>query len=656
MAEPNGIRGNWPFDPGQAGGTVRYYIEIRRENNGYAGQVHRGGDRVFQIKDLKLACEDTVLIKNQSIRLDELVRSIITFEKKWLENRFDERGQYETGVWLFHQLFGGTPPWQIQPKNGHVEIRIVASDEHICRLPWVLLAHRGIFLSASGWSVALSDGGPETDCELPPSPKIIVAAPEPSDFNTTGAQKHIGDLRAMLESSDSAYTGDTRFRTVVTWDDLKSAVKSFQPDIFYYYGHGTGNEDASKLVFADTGNKSDKRSVADLGQVVQNIPGGPPLLAYVNCCLGDAGGFLGAGTQLGNHIPAVLTNRTYAYVKAAKAQGLHFLKSIVQKGMTPHEAAARLMRDIPETDLSVSDSGWMTPVLHCRYGRWISNPPKPSARFDRDPHWRVKLDRVAQFSQVFLQVYEMFQERKPGGFAYLWYGTKGQGVELFHQRLKVDLREKLPNVVMIEITPKWPPALDDPLECFTVMLNQAFGVTNFDQIPAVIRTRTRSVSGKQTLVYIRHRPVTNAYIFHPENLKVYLDWFNHYFVGKLPERTHALLGISYVVSNPSKFQRLLTQKERLNHLEFSDTVFQILNEMDKIVKEDLIRFIQTHNIPIPDDLRDRELDRILDKTGGMYEKVLDELIELESRVWRERRKGEEKGEGEKGEDEWGDVF
>jgi len=127
-------------------------------------------------------------------------------------------------------------------------------------------------------------------------------------------------------------------------------------------------------------------------------------------------------------------------------------------------------------------------------------------------------------------------------------------------------------------------------------------------------------------------------------------------VPLLPQKTHALLGISYVVQNPSKFQKLLTDKEKLTTLELSDTVFQILNEMDKVVKEDLIRFVKTHNIPLPTDLRDRELDRILEETGGMYEQVLDELIELESRVWRQSKNEEAFDTDKPEEDDYNDVF
>jgi hypothetical protein len=81
----------------------------------------------------------------------------------------------------------------------------------------------------------------------------------------------------------------------------------------------------------------------------------------------------------------------------------------------------------------------MTPVFHCHYDQWKANHPKPASRLERDPHWSLKLDRVRQFGQVFYQTSQMLQEHKPRSLAYIWYGQEGQGVDLFHKRLKFEL-------------------------------------------------------------------------------------------------------------------------------------------------------------------------------------------------------------------------
>jgi len=49
-----------------------------------------------------------------------------------------------------------------------------------------------------------------------------------------------------------------------------------------------------------------------------------PLLVYVNCCQGDAAGYLGIGRQV--NVPAVLANRTKAVISAARAQAMSVWK------------------------------------------------------------------------------------------------------------------------------------------------------------------------------------------------------------------------------------------------------------------------------------------------------------------------------------------
>ena len=100
-------------------------------------------------------------------------------------------------------------------------------------------------------------------------------------------------------------------------------------------------------------------------------------LVYVNCCQGDAGGFLGVGMQLADFVPAVMTNRTVAMVSAAQAQALAFWENVLLKGIAPHKAVTRLYRGMEDLNLSAVDVRWMTPVLHCGYDTWRANPPEP---------------------------------------------------------------------------------------------------------------------------------------------------------------------------------------------------------------------------------------------------------------------------------------
>jgi hypothetical protein len=165
------------------------------------------------------------------------------------------------------------------------------------------------------------------------------------------------------------------------------------------------------------------------------------------------------------------------------------------------------------------------------------------------------------------------------------------------------------------------------------MLAEAFAVPTLDQIPNRIRAENRGVSGRRTLVYVRHQPVRSARLVNPGVLKTYLEWWDCNFAPLLEGEVYALLGVSFVVGNPHKFYKALLEKERLDNLHLSLTVFQLLDEMERVVKKDLLDFLNTHNINLPLARKDRVLERILEQTAGHYEMTLDALKDIADRAW-----------------------
>ncbi|MCP4515069.1 MAG: hypothetical protein GY824_07575, partial [Delftia sp.] len=186
-------------------------------------------------------------------------------------------------------------------------------------------------------------------------------------------------------------------RVAHTWDEFRRLLAQFQPHIIYYYGHGKGDRHRSRLLFATDQGQPVEKPIADLAQCLREAEP-RPLLAYLNCCSGDAGGFLGAGWQLGAFIPAVITNRAPARIDAAQAQALALWQGILLDGQPPHAALARVRAELPEMDLSFGDPRWLTPVIHCHYAGWQSTPPQRVNPLEHDPYWHLKLDRVSQFA------------------------------------------------------------------------------------------------------------------------------------------------------------------------------------------------------------------------------------------------------------------
>jgi hypothetical protein len=614
---------------------MQYFLEIDNKAGHYEGRIYQGDPAsAYPLPNLELGSTAQINIKGKTCTLGELIQALIAYESEILETFFDERGQLELGQYLYAQTLGC---WQNAPdprREADIQIHILSEDEHILRLPWVLLACDGIFLSILGWSVILGSSDSVTNCELPPSPYLLVIVPKPADEPATEATNHLRELEEMLSRADHHFCQGKHLHVVYTWEEFQTQVTKQHYDLLYYYGHGISDIHRSRLVFA-SGKTNIRKDVpvVDLVTCLHQASGGPPLLAYVNCCKGDAGGILGAGRQLLNLIPAVVTNRTVATIDAARRQAMDFWKAILLEGIPPHAAVAGMYSRLGNMGLSLKDVRWMTPVLHSRYQNWKANPPRLRDRLHRSPYWQLKLNRVRQFGQVFYLTDQMLRERKPRSLAYVWYGQAGQGLDLFHQRLKVELRDVLPNVHLYEVRPRWPDDLHNPHRSFEDMLLEAFEVDSLDNIPGRVRTQTKGESGRQTLVYICHQPVLTAEPIKPSVLRTYLEWWDCNFVPLLHQETDAfgLLGVSFEVRNPPKFLEVL--QTRVDDLELQHTVLHVLDEMERLAKKDLKEFLDTHRIELPRNRRERILDEILKETGGHYEMTLEALKLLMERAW-----------------------
>lgn len=614
---------------------MRYFIEIQ-EGPDYNCIIHKGErERGLRLSKLRIGPQTEIRVRGGYHTLDELIQRLIENKGAHREHLFDVRGQLEIGHHLFSQTIGQVQPGDPMqfPAEAEVELRIVTKDEHIARLPWALLANNGIFLTTTGWSVALSRKTTTVACELPPSPRLLVVAPQPRGEEPTQAEAHLQALRDLLSAHDHRLDWHHHLKLVETWADFTQALPDFAPQIIYYYGHGQGDSQTAHLLFAEGHRRAAKAvPTTDFANRLRHLAE-PPKLVYVNCCHGDAAGYLGIGNQLADFVPAVITNRTTAMVSAAQAQAMALWKDILLHGVPPHRAVAHLYSRLGELGLSTADLRWMTPVLHCHYGEWRANPPRPPDRSVHDPHWQFKIDRIKQFGVVSYQTQQMLREQKPRSHAFVWYGRIGEGVDGFHQRLTVELREHLPNVYLYEVRPEWPNEFTNVHRSCQDMLCEAFGVSALADIPARVRAATRGTAGVQALIYVRHQPVPSPKVFSSQDLHDYLEWWDSHFVPLLERQQFALLGVSFLVNDPSRFQTRFTQVEEL-HL--AHTVVRLLDELERLAKRDLRDFLQTHNIRLPLKRQDQVLEKILQKTEGHYEATVEELKNVVDQAWDQR--------------------
>ena len=622
---------------------MHLYLEIQADPTdatAWRGQLRRPNQTMpDQLGRLDLGPEAMVPIGDgDGYRLDALIKALILRQAKDMALAFDERDQLAIGRWLYDRVLA--PALGDRPPEGEVVLHIHCPDEAIARLPWVLLARGGSFLTAQGWSPVLASGErPARDCQLPAAPRTLLVAPEPVGVRSTGATAHLEALCERLGRGEPRLARDgERLRVCHTWEALVEQVRTFQPQVLYYYGHGLaqGVDASTRLVFADAAGKRDDRPVADLAALLRGPPGAghePPLLAYINCCQGDAGGLLGVGRQLETEAgcPAVITNRTIAEIPAAQAQAMALLDRLLLRGEPPHRAVGALYQGRTDFGFSAADVRWMTPVLHGHYGDWRSSAAAVAA--DLDPDWSLKIDRVTQFSLVDSQTRQMLREGRPRGRAFVWYGREGDGVEVFHERLEVELAQSLHDMdtAFLPIAPDWPEELGNSDLSFLDKTLEAFEVARLDEVPYSLRTRSRG--HPRALVYLRHRPVRSPNrVIDPESLAAYLGWLDRCLLPLLEPRQHLLVGISFLVLKPGAFQEAIAGQGIGEEAPFTHLVFELLDALDVLARGDLRKFLDTHRVDLRRTLTgpvlNAVLDEILERTGGRYELTVAELSDL----------------------------
>ena len=161
-----------------------------------------------------------------------------------------------------------------------------------------------VFVTTNDWTISLvtRPGGLQR-AELPPSPRLLMVAPEPTGVGATKWSEHFSELKRLLEEGGPQLAAEDHFRCVHTWDQFQDAVRGADWDAVYYYGHGLGDRNQSRLVFETGDGGQLERGMGDVADALRTARR-PPCIVYVNCCLGDAGGLVGAGRQLSALAPA----------------------------------------------------------------------------------------------------------------------------------------------------------------------------------------------------------------------------------------------------------------------------------------------------------------------------------------------------------------
>ena len=613
-------------------------------------------DDRFLLEQLKLAPDDVVKIPSLRPPHDEveytlrdLCQALIGFDAKNLHVAFEERGQICLGQHLWDETIGRLNRYE---STADVDLRIITGDEHLGRLPWPLLARRGIFAVNKGWTVSLTSTPDHLpNVELPSSPKLLMVIPQPAQCRQTEGVEHRDELKRLLESVAPRMADPDHFHVVTTWEAYVRETGRNRYDIIYYYGHGGGNAMKSRLVFEAAGNEPRRTPMRDFAECMRKME---TKLVYVNCCSGDAGGLLGAGRQLSGVTPCVVTNRTVASVSVARAQAMAFWRAVLLDGVSPHLAVARNYQSLGELNLNSTSPHWFTPVIHANYDVWKAYPPRAVKEYDK--HWKLDLDRFDQFGRVVIKTQDMLEERSPRALAFLWYGDEGQGMERFHERLEVRLERRLQNAHVVEWRIGWPEryatsgvrAFSE--RAFEEKLLEAFDVGSLEEINGRVAKRA---GNNKALIVLNHPHADKSDVMDPQRLLPYLHWWNQTVLRKLNDDAHSyVLGFSFRAKNAEKFRGALTQLG-YDDLTLEKIHVEPLPPLENIKRHDLLDFLQRHKIFVPPKDKDRLLDYILDRTKGRYEATLLELETLVIRGYDEIAGRDENSSAESSNDPFG---
>ena len=89
----------------------------------------------------------------------------------------------------------------------------------------------------------------------------------------------------------------------------------------------------------------------------------------------------------------------------------------------------------------------------------------------------------------------------------------------------------------------------------------------------------------------------------------------------------ALLTLPCLPREPEQFQQKVMPLEAMD---FKFTEFHVLDEMGVITARDLSNFLRRHKPNLGKELRDKIVEKIMQETGGHYEKVVEMLKDLDA--------------------------
>ena len=285
----------------------------------------------------------------------------------------------------------------------------------------------------------------------------------------------------------------------------------------------------------------------------------------------------------------------------------------------------------------------MTPLLHRQYSRWVPAEKKPRYFLDKqDPHWEYMLDRVTQSGTLQGEIRQMINHNHPGTALFIWYGCRNVGVDLFHQRVPLDIHELRLNAQSLAVSMDWPahtlygsltPAVfeDNLLQCLrhieTLHIRTPI---NLHTLGSFLQQLTGQ-SGQKILLHLRLQTLRDD--GNPEDVVQFLEWWQTTVNPILTaHRIQTLMTLGIEVAEPDMVEEAFNEwLEPLNN-QYNNLSVDLLPQLPLLSERDLRKFMRRFFSSLPPARVSEEIKLIMEAAKGNYQKTIDLLSDLNNRI------------------------
>jgi hypothetical protein len=381
-------------------------IDLSRPESGVAYYVHFEDDLTARPERIPITLPPAPPVLGPQYVFDKMhgIEAIHAVLDRGQEHILEEylagKAALDAGAALFEVLFPSDAHWQavirrvrglrpdslelVLPTQEWVRLRICTAIPHLQALPWRLLSWEGHFLVDHNWTMEVVPTiQVQTRVKLTVPCKLLIVAPQYRGMTNIGTERHVASLKRALSDRFSGFDSPLLWRVVHNRKQLASALLGMQPDILYYFGHGSLQ--AGGLPSLELGDSEEDVDYLLLSDLLRMIKTKPPLVAWMNGCMTGAKGFFGAGHQLVQDVPIVISQRTTAFSGHAAYVAQQFFQRFLLDGKDPAKALHHLDDLYSRTDFQ-----WSTAMLHTSYASCevqipqLPGPSKDAAkRLDR---------------------------------------------------------------------------------------------------------------------------------------------------------------------------------------------------------------------------------------------------------------------------------